>query len=248
MGLPFGTFGFELKEGTVELRDGGKLYDQFSNSEIAAPGKVLTLTGDSKLEWKKVTTKSDGAHIVPNSDTDQIATLTFDTDELDATQGMTYFVDIEKVGGVTDNDVLHVTGDANLGGVPDVMALPDASGIEAGDSFSILTSVGSLTGEFDFKESNLPELDAGLTWEIFYDRDDYTTVNDPAFLNQWIGNGVKDVVLYVDEIDVSISDETMVEADGTMLFNVELSRSSQSEVTIDWSTQFSVTRKRLTRF
>lgn len=65
---------------------------------------------------------------------------------------------------VTNHDVVSVTGLASLGGTLNVMEL-DGFSASVGDSFTILSAVGGIAGEFD--SIVLPEL-SGLEWFVEY--------------------------------------------------------------------------------
>jgi len=102
--------------------------------------------------------------VLPGTESDFTATLTFETPTWDASQGVTLFTELGGTSAGVDQDQLVVTGDALLGGVLDVDLLGYAPGL--GDEFEVVDVAGSLSGEFE--SLNLPALSSGLTWDVLY--------------------------------------------------------------------------------
>jgi hypothetical protein len=89
-----------------------------------------------------------------------------------------------QLGGlsaVTEFDVLKVTGNADLDGTLAATLINNFTPA-LGDSFSIITGGSGVFGQFSSTE--LPALNAGLSWQVLYDPNDVTlkVVPEPSTL------------------------------------------------------------------
>ncbi len=90
--------------------------------------------------------------------------LTFDT-------GSTLIIELGGTTPGSDHDQIQHTGTATLSGILEVRYLGGFRP-SLGDRFEIITADGGRNGRFD--PPTLPELDAGLTWDVEYNANDVT--------------------------------------------------------------------------
>jgi hypothetical protein len=156
--------------------------DVRGNGTIDTPNGFTTNgSGADILPGDALLRNSDG-HIIysPTTPTDPTGTLTLDGD-LDAHFGMTLDAYLDTTNHTSN--LLHITGAAQIAGTIDFFFSPGitTTSFHAGDTFTVLTADGGLTGTFSNLPANsshngvlpigsslLPILPVGLRWQVQY--------------------------------------------------------------------------------
>lgn len=183
--FPATGFGYDSTAGTLATTSGTN--DIFGTVRLQGPASRIVAGGESTAVFHQLVTNNGGTiEVFPGS------TALFLQGLATTGAGAVLSVRLEEVDGKADAGLVQVVGDAQLAGSVAVSAAPGLIA-SAGDTFPILTAVGSISGSMAL--ASAPALAGGMRWELVIQPN--SVVLSVVATGDYNGNGVVDSADYV---------------------------------------------------